>query len=690
MEQAKKEHRRHFYFQHRLANGDIRDVEVYSGPIQLQGRQLLYSIVHDITERKKMEEALLESEEKYKFLAENMVDIVWILDRDFRTTYVSPSIKKALGFTPEERKRQTLEEMITLESLQSVQMKFLEELQRDEEGGFDPDRPVTIEVEYYRKDGSTVWMENSVKAIRDFAGEIVGMHGVSRDITERKQAEEILQESELKFRNLFDLSPQAIALTEVETGKLVDINNKFCELTQYSKEDLIGRNTTEAGFYSEEDRSVFIKELQASGEVDGLEMDFKSKDGSILTALMFARVIKIAEKPLILTIFIDVTTQKQLEAQLQQAHKMEAIGTLAGGVAHDFNNLMMGMLGNISLVIHETDPAHPHYEMLKHVDELIQSGSKLTRQLLGYARKGKYEVKPASLNKIVKESSETFGRTKKEIKIRQALAENLYAIEADETQIQQVLLNLYINAADAMPGGGDLSIKTVNITHTEMQGKAYDPKPGNYVMLKVTDNGTGMDEATMKCIFDPFFTTKEMGRGTGLGLASVYGIVKAHGGYIDVDSKKGYGTSFIIYLPASDDLIHEASEVSERIEEGTETILLVDDEEMVLDVGVKMLEKIGYVVLEAKSGQKSIETYKENKVKIDLVILDMIMPEIGGGEAFDKMKEINPDVKALLSSGYSIDGGAQEILDRGCNGFIQKPFNLKDLSQKIREILDKD
>jgi signal transduction histidine kinase/ActR/RegA family two-component response regulator len=419
-------------------------------------------------------------------------------------------------------------------------------------------------------------------------------------------------------------------------------------------------------------------------------MDFKAKDGSILTALMFARVITIADKPLILTIFFDVTKQKQLEAQLQQAHKMEAVGTLAGGVAHDFNNLMMGMLGNVSLVLHDLEPSHPHYETLKKVDELIQSGSKLTKQLLGFARKGKYEVKPASINKIVKESSETFGRTRKEITIKHELTEELFAVEADEVQIQQVLLNLYINAADAMPGGGDLFLQTMNVTHAAMNNKPYEPKPGNYVMIKVKDIGAGMDEKTLERIFDPFFTTKEMGRGTGLGLASAYGIIKGHGGYIDVDSKKGHGTTFYIYLPASDEKITEAPPVVESFEKGIERILLVDDEEMVLDVGVKMLETVGYEVLGAKSGQEAIDIYKENKDKIDLIILDMIMPGMGGSEAFNKMKKINPDVNVLLFSGYSIEGRAQEILDRGCKGFIQKPFNLEELSQKIREILDKD
>jgi PAS domain S-box-containing protein len=277
-----------------------------------------------IHELEQTEKALQESEKKYRFLAKNMVDVVWIVDQDFQTTYVSPSVEKVLGFTVEERKRQTLEEMITPESLQRVRIRFLEEIERDKAGGCDPDRAVTIDVEYYRKDGSTVWLENNIKAMRNHTGEIVGMHGVSRDITERKQAEERLRESEFKFRSLFDLSPQAIALTDVATGRLIDINDKFCELTQYTKAELIGKTTTEAGFYSEEDRKIFINALQSSAEVNGLEMHFKAKDNSILTALMFARVIKIEERPLILTVFNDVTTQKQaLEALHQERNFAE-------------------------------------------------------------------------------------------------------------------------------------------------------------------------------------------------------------------------------------------------------------------------------------------------------------------------------------------------------------------------------
>jgi CheY-like chemotaxis protein len=241
-----------------------------------------------------------------------------------------------------------------------------------------------------------------------------------------------------------------------------------------------------------------------------------------------------------------------------------------------------------------------------------------------------------------------------------------------------------------MPLGGDLTLKTMNATHKDMEGKLFDPKPGNYVRLTVTDTGKGMDKETMDRIFEPFYTTKEMGRGTGLGLASVYGIIKGHGGYIDVESEPGHETTFIVYLPTTEKTVEETVKPSEEIVKGTETILMVDDEDKVLDAGVMVLKRLGYSVLEARGGKEAVEIYRDNKDKIDLVILDMVMPHMGGGEAYDKMKEINPKVKVLLSSGYSIDGQAKEILARGCDAFIQKPFSMRDLSQKIWEVLQKE
>ena len=261
-------------------------------------------------------------------------------------------------------------------------------------------------------------------------------------------------------------------------------------------------------------------------------------------------------------------------------------------------------------------------------------------------------------------------------------------MEADRGQLEQVLLNLYVNAWQAMPGGGKLSIETESIMIREVYISGHDVTPGEYVKILVADTGVGMDETTLERIFEPFFTTREMGRGTGLGLASAYGIIRSHGGIIDVESKKGVGTRFKVYLPASSKEIHEISTSTDHVVEGSETILLVDDENMILHIGEEMLKRMGYAVLTAKNGRDAVEVYKKNIGNIDLVILDMVMPDKSGGDAYADLKRIDPDVKVLLSSGYSIEGRAAVILNHGCNGFIQKPFNMEQLSMRIRDILD--
>ena len=378
---------------------------------------------------------------------------------------------------------------------------------------------------------------------------------------------------------------------------------------------------------------------------------------------------------------------RQLEYQLQQAQKMESIGTLAGGIAHDFNNILMGIQGNASLMLLKIDTSHPNFEKVKNIESYIQNGTELTKQLLGFARRGKYLVKATDLNEIIRKSSTLFGRTKKEIQIHTRLADDIWNAEVDQGQINQVLLNLYVNAAQAMPDGGDLFIETENVVLDHTYVKPYKVEPGNYIKISVTDTGIGIDKKNQKRVFEPFFTTKEMGRGTGLGLASVYGIVKNHGGYINVYSEKNQGTRFTIYLAASEKEVIEEQEPMAALKKGTGTILLIDDEEMIVDTGEELLMELGYKVLVARSGTEALDVYASKNDFIDLVIMDMIMPGMGGGEAFDRLKEINPEVKVLLSSGYSINGQASRILERGCDGFIQKPFHMKQLSEKIHSII---
>jgi len=282
-----------------------------------------------------------------------------------------------------------------------------------------------------------------------------------------------------------------------------------------------------------------------------------------------------------------------------------------------------------------------------------------------------------------------FGRTKKDITIREKYDPDLCTVEADQGQIEQVLLNLYVNAWHAMPAGGDIYLETNNVILDESYIKPYKVQPGRYAKISITDTGVGMDETIRRRVFEPFFTTKEMGRGSGLGLASAYGIIKNHGGIINVYSEKGHGTTFTIYLPASEKKIVREKGMSVMMVKGTETILFVDDEEMIRNVGQELLEELGYKVLIARDGEEAVNIYKANKDGIDLVILDMIMPGTGGGEAYDRLKGIDPGIRVLLSSGYSINGEAAKILERGCSGFIQKPFDMQGLSTKIREILDK-
>jgi len=507
-------------------------------------------------------------------------------------------------------------------------------------------------------------------------------------ITERKLTEEMLRESEFKFRTFFDLSPQAVACTNFETGKIVDINQKFSELFKFSKEEVYGKTAIELGVYSQENRQQLIEILERLGEVQGLEIDTSAKDGSMLKILIYTKLTQIKGENYILTIFNDITEQKKLEAQLQQSKRMEAIGSLAGGVAHDFNNLLMGIQGRISLMLIDTESSHPYREHLNGIEDYVKSAASLTKQLLGFARGGKYEVKPTDINEIIKKNSEMFGRTKKEVSIHQKYQEDIWPIEVDQGQIEQVLLNLYVNAWQSMPGGGELYLETANVMLDDGFVKPYDLEPGKYVKISVADTGVGMDKDTQERIFDPFFTTKEMGRGTGLGLASAYGIIRNHGGIINVSSENSKGSIFNIFLPSSEKEVVKEKRFTLDIIKGDETILLVDDENIIVDVGKKMLTTLGYKVLTAKTGKTAVELYEKDKDEINMVILDMIMPEMDGGDTFDRLKEIKPDITVLLSSGYSIDGQATEILERGCTGFIQKPFGIKELSTKIREILD--
>ena len=505
------------------------------------------------------------------------------------------------------------------------------------------------------------------------------------------RAEAALRESEEKYRNILESMEEGYYEVDL-AGNFTYLNDALCKIGGYSREELMGMNNRES-MTEETAKEVFkaFSDVYTTGEsAKNIEWETIRKDGTIRIVETSASLIKNAEgEPKgFRGIVRDISEKRRLETQLQYARKMESIGTLAGGIAHNFNNLLMGIMGYASLMLSETDPDHPNHKKLKNIEKQAKSGSRLTSQLLGYAREGSYDVRPINLNQLVKETSDTFGMTKKEITVHQELSEKLNGIKADQGQIEQVLLNLYVNASEAMPGGGDLFLKTINIADKNITGKPYKAKPGDYVMLTIKDTGAGMNKKTRERIFEPFFTTKGLAIGAGLGMASAYGIIKAHNGYIDADSKIGQGTTFNIYLPAIEKPVKEKQMLSDGLFEGKGTVLLVDDEEIVLESGREMLEYLGYVVLLAENGKQAVELYRKNQDRIDMILLDMVMPVMGGGETFDRIKEINTNVKVLLSSGYSLEGEAKEILKRGCDAFIQKPFNLGEFSRKIREILD--
>jgi two-component system cell cycle sensor histidine kinase/response regulator CckA len=509
------------------------------------------------------------------------------------------------------------------------------------------------------------------------------------EITERKQAEEALRVSEERYRLLVENADDAIFIAQDEVIKFA--NPKTEELTGYSAEKL--SKTPFANFVHPEDRNMVVERHKRSLEGEELSSAYSfriiNSANEEFWGELNAALITWEGRPAILNFLRDITPQKKLEAQLQQAQKMESLGNLAGGVAHDFNNLLMAIQGRTSIMLRHKDSSHPDFGHLSGIGDYVKNAADLTEQLLGFARAGKYEVRPTDINDLIKKSSTLFGRTKKEIAIHSKYQEDVWTLEVDRGQIDQVLLNLFVNAWHAMPGGGDLFTETENVTVDDRFIRPFEVQSGKYVKISITDTGVGMDEATRRRIFEPFFTTRKMGRGTGIGLASVYGIIKNHEGFIDVYSEKGHGTAFKIYLPASEKEAMTEKALAEDIVKGSEGVLLVDDEDMIIDVGKELLGELGYEVLLAGSGQEAIRIYEENEEKIDMVILDMIMPDMSGGDTYDRLKEINPEIKVLLSSGYSINGQATEILNRGCDGFIQKPFNMKQLSQKLREVLDK-
>ena len=529
---------------------------------------------------------------------------------------------------------------------------------------------------------------------------VIFVSHVKQDNLKRRKAYEKLREQDEKYRLIIENIDEGFFEMDLEKN-FTFVNTSVCNILGYRPEEIIGQNhticTDPAG--AELMKRITDGVLLTNESARVSDFKVKRKDGAKIAVEMSLYLMNDKEgQPIGLRGMIrDISEKikaeaekKILEKQLMQAQKMEAIGNLAGGIAHDFNNILMGMQGNASLMLLNMEEDHPHFGKVKTIERYVEGGAALTKQLLGFARGGKYEVKVTDLNDLILETARMFGRTKKEIRIHSTELKEIKRVEVDQSQIDQVLLNIFVNAWHAMPGGGDLFLKTDNVVIDEKIIRPYRVEAGPYVCISITDTGVGMDLSTQMRIFEPFFTTKEMGRGTGLGLASAYGIVKNHGGFIDVDSAPGEGATFHVYLPASEKAVLEEGENLTELFKGNETVLLVDDEQMIIEVGQEVLSALGYKVLVATSGHEALQIFQGRWNAIDLVMLDLIMPGLSGGETFDQLRKIKPGISVLLCSGYSLSGQAMEILDRGCNGFIQKPFKLRELSLKLREILDQN
>jgi len=672
-------------------------------------------------ERKRTEEALRKSEERYRILIEASPSAVALIAEDGHYRYVNPKFAEMLGYTMEDistRREWFNRAFPDPEYRDEVVSTWISDLKGSKAGEVRPRtfvvtckdgakkhihfRPVTLETGdqfvIYEDISERKRMEEALQRARDnleirvaerTAELIQANEQLNRQIEERRHAEEALKDSIERFKETADLLPTMICEMGADMS-VTYVNTLGFRTLGYSQADIdAGVHVTDVIHPDDRKKAAKrIDRLMAGEKLETAEYRLLSKEGSEVRALFNSSPIhKNGQFVGIRTSVTDVTELRRLQRQLQQAQKMKAIGTLAGGIAHDFNNLLMGIQGRVSLMFMDVDADHPHFAHVSGIEGAVKRGADLTKQLLGFARGGKYEVSPMDLNDLIEKSSEMLGRAKKEIMIHKKYQKDIWTVEADRGQIEQVLVNLYVNAWQAMPGGGDLYLETKNVRLDRKFTQAFDVEPGKFVNISATDTGVGMDKATRQRVFEPFFTTKEMGDGTGLGLASAYGIIKNHGGIIDVHSEPGQGATFKIYLPASEKEISRDKEPPAGMLEGSETILLVDDEDMIVEVGKEMLTALGYRVIVAANGQQAVALYEENKDNIDMVILDLIMPDVGGAEVYERLREISPKVKVLLSSGYSIDDRAHDVLKRGCDGFIQKPFDINELSVKLRHIL---
>lgn len=673
----------HFETRHRRKDGSVLDVEVSTNGAVCCGQKLIFCVCRDITERKRAEERLIKSERRFRSILDQAADDIIVHDLQGRILDVNQQNCRSLGYLKEELLAMNVSEL-DLEAIGSGKDQLWKSIAEGQR--------FTFESRVRRKDGSTFPVEISLGPI-EIEDETLVL-GIARNITERKQAEQELRDSEARFKALHNASFGGIAIHD--KGIILECNQGLSEISGYSVAELIGMDGLL--LIAEQSRTTVMQNILTGYEKPYEVMGLR-KDGTEFPVRLEARNIPYKGKLVRSAEIRDITELKRgeeeremLRAQLNQVQKLESVGRLAGGVAHDFNNMLGVILGHAELAMARIEPSHALFPDLTEIKKAAERSADLTRQLLAFARRQTISPKILNLNETVEGMLKMLRRLIGEDMVLAWLpAQGLWPVKVDPSQIDQILANLCVNARDAISGVGKVTIETGN-TSFDKDYCARHPEfvPGEFVMLAISDDGCGMDKETQDRIFEPFYTTKGVGEGTGLGLSTVYGIVKQNHGFINIYSEPGQGTTFKIYFPrAEGQETEKPPSLEKRDLRGKETVLLVEDEESILALGKTILERHGYEVLAAKSPNEALRMIQSHSGPIHLLITDVVMPEMNGKDLRDKVAELRPDLKRIFMSGYTAKVIAHHgILDEGID-FLQKPFSVKTLLEKVRDALDR-